>query len=319
MTRLRDALARGLSSILARPGRTALTAFGIGIGAAAALQLFDAAQAGSGPPGRRSAPPARIPRLMVSHGERESLASVWATTPERAQRAGLVAVEGRSLAALDLRDARRVAVIGAGLRAELFGFRSALLQPIEIGDTRFTVVGVFAAPAPGSGGERGLDAERAVVLPESSATGELASLVSPSGGPASGSGAARPGPRRSAAAVLGPLAAISLLLGGAALASAMLATVVERRREIALRRVVGATRAEVFAECLLESMLVGGAGGLAGIVGALALEPGPAAGGAPAWGAPAALALAALVGAAAGLLPALRAARLDPLEVLRAE
>jgi putative ABC transport system permease protein len=316
MTPLRDALARCLQSILARPGRTALTAFGIGIGVAAALQLLDAMQ-GSGMPGRRQVPPARIPRLMVSNGERSSLAAIWATTPERARRAGLVAVEGRSLAALDLRDARRVAVIGAGLRAELFGLQSALLRPIEIGDARFTVVGVFEARGPGAGGDGEVGSDRSVVLPESSAA-ELASLASAPLGPPGVQGAGRRGPA-GAAAVLGPVAAISLLLGGAVLACAMLATVVERKREIALRRAVGATRGEVFGECLLESVLLASAGGVVGVVAALALEPGSAAAGPPAWGAAAALPLAALLGAAAGLVPALRAARLDPAEALRAE
>jgi len=317
MTRLRDALARCLGSILARPGRTALTAFGIGVGAAAALQLLDALQDGPGAV-RRPAPPARIPRLMVSNGERSSRVAVWATTPESARRAGIVAVEGRPLAALDLRDARRVALIGAGLRAELFGLQSALLRPIEIGDARFTVVGVFEARGPGFGGAGGSVSELAVVVPESSGA-EIASLVSPAGGPGGPVGGRRGAARPGAAAVFAPLAAISLLLGGVGLACAMLATVVERTREIALRRAVGATRGEVFGECLLESVLVGSAGGLAGVVASLALDPGSHGAGAPAWGAAAALALAALVGAAAGLAPAVRAARLDPARALRAE
>jgi putative ABC transport system permease protein len=83
-----------------------------------------------------------------------------------------------------------------------------------------------------------------------------------------------------------------------------------------MRRVVGATRGEVFGELLLESVLVAAGGGLAGIAAALALgSAGPDAG----CGASAALALALLVGAAAGLGPALRAARLDPVRVLRDE
>jgi ABC-type antimicrobial peptide transport system permease subunit len=66
-------------------------------------------------------------------------------------------------------------------------------------------------------------------------------------------------------------------------------------------------------------VLVSSFGGLAGVSGALALGPGLPAGlaGDPVvWSAPVALALAALVGAAAGLLPALRAAWIDPVRAL---
>ena len=176
VTRLRDILSRGLRSMLSRPGRTALTAFGIGVGMAAALQLAGPSGDSSGPTRQRRVLP-RIPRLMVSNGERESLASVFTVTPESARRAGLVAVEGRSLGDLDVRDARRVAVIGAGLRAELFGFQGACLRPIEIGGTRFTVIGVLAARAPGAGRASGIDADRAVLLPEGSAAGNRAAVL----------------------------------------------------------------------------------------------------------------------------------------------
>jgi putative ABC transport system permease protein len=289
---LRAALRRGVRSILARPGRAALTAFGVGIGVAAALQWFGLAE-----PESRQGPPARIRRLMVSNGARESLAAVWAATPDDARRAGLRAVEGRLLGDPDVRDARRVAVVGAGLRAELFGFRSALLEPIEIGGSRFTVVGVLE-PRPFDGEGAGEpDPNRAVLLPASAAAGPLA------GSP----GVPAEAGRGRAAVWLGALATFSLLLGGVALGSAMLATVLERTREIALRRAVGATRAEVFGELLLESVLVSTIGGAAV---ALALQP-------AAWSALAALALAALVGAAAGLPPAFRAVRLDPARALR--
>jgi putative ABC transport system permease protein len=291
---LRAALRRGVGSILARPGRAALTAFGVGIGVAAALQWLGLAapEAES-----RQGPPARIRRLMVSNGERESFAAVWVATPDDARRAGLRAVEGRLLGDPDLRDARRVAVLGAGLRAELFGFRSALHEAIEIGGSRFTVVGVLEPRPFGGEGSGAPDPNRAVLLPASAAAGPLAG--SPGVPAAEGHGRA--------AVWLGVLATFSLLLGGAALGTAMLATVLERTREIALRRAVGATRAEVFGELLLESVLVSTIGGAAV---ALALQP-------AAWSALAALALAALVGAAAGLPPAFRAVRLDPARALR--
>jgi putative ABC transport system permease protein len=252
---------------------------------------------------------------MVSNGERESLAAIWITTPDEAQRAGLRAGEGRMLADLDLQDARRVAVLGAGLRAELFGFGSGLRETIQIGASHFTVIGVLEpmANAPGRGES---DPNRSVLLSHSVAAAHLAQLLPSAGAPSAGTGR---GSGRAAPSLLGAVAVISLLLGGSALACAMLATVIERAREIALRLVVGATRREVFAELLLESILVGTFGGLAGIAAALALESGISA--APSrdlvvFGAPLALALAALVGAAAGLLPALRAAAIDPVRAL---
>ena len=312
MTRLRAVLWRGFLSILARPGRAALAAFGIGLGVAAALQLLGAAAGDTD--ARRPASPVRIHRQMVSHGERQAIAAVWATTSAEAQSAGLRAGEGRMLAELDLRDARRVAVLGAGLRAELFGFGSGLLETIQIGGLRFTVVGVLEPQlaTPGTDLPDLPDANRAVLLPERVVAAHLAQLLPAAGARTAGGGRALP-------SLLGAVAALSLLLGGSALASAMLATVIERAREIALRLVVGATRREVFAELLLESVLVSSIGGLAGVSGALALGPGLPAGlaGDPVvWSAPVALALAALVGAAAGLLPALRAAWIDPVRAL---
>jgi len=306
--RLRTLAWRGMRSIIARPGRTLLAAFGIGLGVAAALQLLGAISADAEP---RPLPPARIHRLMVSTDERESLAVVWPTTPGDAQRAGLRAGEGRMLEDLDLLDARRVAVLGAGLRAELFGFGSGLRETIQIGATRFTVIGVLEPSAVASDE---LDANRAVLLSEGAVAAHLAQLL-----PGAPSDSVGPGMARAAPSLLAAVAAIALLLGGSALASAMLATVIERGREIALRLVVGTTRREVFAELLLESVLVSTLGGLAGIVVALGLEAGVFAsvsGNLVVFGVPLTLALAAFVGAVAGALPALRAAATDPVRTL---
>jgi ABC-type antimicrobial peptide transport system permease subunit len=307
MMRRRALLRRGLRSILARPGRTLLAAFGIGLGVAAALQLLGAIGTESPDSAPRPAAPTRIHRLMVSAGERESLATLWSTTPAEALRAGLRAGEGRMLGELDQGDARRVAVLGAGVRAELFGFGSGLLETIQIGASRFTVIGVLE-PTLAAAGE--IDPNRALLLSEAAVAAHLGQLLP---------GAAPPS-ARAAPSLLGAVAAIALLLGGSALASAMFATVIERGREIALRLVVGATRRDVFTELLLESVLVSTLGGLVGIVGALAVEAGAFSGVSRdlvVFGAPLTLALAALVGAAAGLLPALRAAAVDPLRTLR--
>jgi ABC-type lipoprotein release transport system permease subunit len=121
-------------------------------------------------------------------------------------------------------------------------------------------------------------------------------------------------------------ALLGLLFGGLALGSALLATVVERGREIGLKMAFGARAWHVAVEHLLEATALGLAGGLAGFaLGAGLAELLDLAGRAVYMDvflvtgslAKIALGLAAALGAGAGIVPALRAARLDPDLVLR--
>jgi putative ABC transport system permease protein len=97
--------------------------------------------------------------------------------------------------------------------------------------------------------------------------------------------------------------------------------VLERRSEIGLRRALGATRGQIRAQFLAEAVLLSLAGGVIGvIIGAAATAIYAHAHGEPivippdAWAG--GLAAALLIGAAAGLLPAIRAARLSPTQAL---
>ncbi len=117
------------------------------------------------------------------------------------------------------------------------------------------------------------------------------------------------------------LGAVALLVGAIGVANIMVISVLERRPEIGLRRALGATRGQIRAQFLAEAILLSLAGGAAGVaLGAAAaaayarghgeavvIPPGAWAGG---------LAAAVVIGAAAGLLPALRAARLPPAQAL---
>jgi len=114
---------------------------------------------------------------------------------------------------------------------------------------------------------------------------------------------------------------VALLVGGIGIANTMVISVLERRGEIGLRRALGATRGQIRIQFLAESLLMSGLGGGVGVLlGAgltaayASLQGWPTV--VPAWFVGGAGAAALLIGALAGLYPAVRAARLAPTEAL---
>jgi putative ABC transport system permease protein len=117
------------------------------------------------------------------------------------------------------------------------------------------------------------------------------------------------------------LGAVALLVGAVGVANIMIISVLERRQEIGLRRALGATRGQIRAQFLAEAVLLALAGGAAGdVAGAAATAVYAHAKGwaivipTEAWAG--GLGAALLIGALAGLLPAIRAARLTPTQAL---
>ncbi len=117
------------------------------------------------------------------------------------------------------------------------------------------------------------------------------------------------------------LGAVALLVGAVGVANIMIISVLERRQEIGLRRALGATKGQIRAQFLAEAILLALAGGAVGVIAgavataiyahakgwAIVIPPEAWAGG---------LGAALLIGALAGLLPAVRAARLSPTQAL---
>ncbi|WP_246312122.1 ABC transporter permease [Pseudaquabacterium terrae] len=278
---------------------------------------------------------------------------VYGTTPTLIDAFKLRIRSGQFLPLDDPDSARNFVVLGAKLQRELFGVASPLGARLRVGSMQFRVIGVLEA----RGQFLGIDLDDMAYIPAaralelfnrdglmeinlSYAEGANANQVADA---AKAVLAARHGREdftlvtqadmlRTLSNILdvltmavAALGSISLLVGGVGIVTIMTIAVAERTAEIGLLVALGARRATVLRLFLGEAVVLSAAGGLLGLVIGITLAQAlrlvvPAL---PVQTPPMFIVLAEgvalVIGLAAGVLPARRAARLDPVEALRAE
>ena len=289
----------------------------------------------------------------VEAGQLSRRTMVLGVGPAAAEVWQIKVAQGRFLPDDDTYSARAFAILGSKLRDELFAFQNPLGQRIRIGNERYRVIGIMES----KGQLLGFDLDDAIYIPASKALDMFNrdSLMEIDLLYKAGSNEEEVAAQASEILIakhngedftittqkqmldvlgsvlniltlaVGALGGISLLVGGIGIFTIMIIAVKERTSEIGLLRAMGATRRQILALFMAEAVTLAGIGGLAGLI----------LGAGSAWligflipALPThtpwhyvfiAESLALAIGLLAGILPARRAAKMDPVEALRAE
>jgi putative ABC transport system permease protein len=271
--------------------------------------------------------------------------------------------EGRAFDAADDEASAAVCVLGESAKVGTFGYGAATGKYVKVNDTWLRVVGVLAAQVGNNNGGQGQDANNVIYVPLNTYQYRFFDMGSNLKDEIDGvdirlkTGADSTGTAKVVTAILSSthhstpdftvtipaellaeqqrsqaiftyvmvaIAAISLLVGGIGIMNIVLATVLERTREIGIRRATGARRSDIVRQFLLESILISIGGGVVGIAFGYFLSWLIAA--AAEWKTivtPLSILIAfgvsVAVGVIFGIYPARKAARIDPIEALRYE
>lgn len=343
----------GTTIVGINPGRTTTHGGSTGMfGTVRSLTIEDA-EALKRLPHARAVVPVVQGNAEVEAGNRRRRTNVYGVGAQMPEAFRMEVSSGRFLPADDPTAPRAFAVLGSQLREELFGSRNPLGQRIGIGGNRYRIIGVMAS----KGTVLGFDLDDTVYIPAARAL-ELFnrdSLFEIDVMYEEGVSADRvvAGVKKILMArhgredftittqeqmlevlgsvlniltfAVGAIGGISLLVGAIGIVTIMTIAVNERTSEIGLLRALGARRSQVLGLFLGEAIVLAAAGGLAGLILGVGtaqllhlLLPGLPVH-TPWLFVFIAEAVAVVIGLAAGVLPARRAAGLDPVEALRAE
>lgn len=310
------------------------------------LAVRDVTALGSLPHIIAVASPALEERVSASGPMAGRPVTVMAVTADYAAVRQVLTQAGRFLHPTDDATAERVCVIGAQLSRDLFGAAPPLGRHARLDDQWFTVVGVLSrgeedvvfvplstrtARRPDADPSQRLTAiwlrAAAGRVDEAAAVVQRVLTVGVDGAPkfevteARRLLESRDRTQRLFALIGLAMAVLLFLLGGGAIGTVMLASVVERTPEIGLRRAVGATRRDVLAQFLCEAALMSAAGTVTGLALGLVLswqtarQSGWPVALSP-WSIPIIACITLAIGLVAGTSPALRAARIQPIDAI---
>ena len=305
--------------------------------------------------------PSMDENLQVKYGTLSTRTTVRATTPDFEEIRNFRVARGRYFTHEEDRASLRLTVIGARVAETLFEGIDPIGETLRVGRVPFEIIGVLERK--GASLNSGSDEDNQILIPLRTGLRrvfnlEFVSLVYVQTRDAGDMDAAEAeigsllrrrhrldqlgkpddfriqnqllvvaAERETATSfrrLITALASVALVVGGVGILSIMMLSLRERRNEIGLRVAVGAKRRDVRTQFMVEALLLGGAGGVAGLLTGLAAVA--SIGWATEWrtavSSPAiALALGAAVAVSLvfGVYPAQRAAALDPIESLRAE
>ncbi|OGE37046.1 hypothetical protein A3B45_04060 [Candidatus Daviesbacteria bacterium RIFCSPLOWO2_01_FULL_39_12] len=258
--------------------------------------------------------------------------------------------EGRFFRQSEQQSSKKMAVIGPTVKINLFGEGKALGQTIDVAGQKYTVIGILGP----RGAVFGIDFDNSIYIPFQTAQRQFGidrlNTIYISAGSADNvkdvqNKAISLLQKRLSedeftvqtqeqtlsiisqvtgvlTAALGGIAAISLIVGGIGIMNIMLVSVTERTREIGLRKAVGAKSKDIRNQFLIEAVVLSGLGGIIGII--LGIGISLIIGRfftttVPLWSVALSFGFSMLVGVIFGVAPAIRAAKLDPIEALRHE